>query len=108
MDKGLVEIILAIIGLLGTIITVAVVPYYLSKTTTEKREQHKALVKSAVYAVEQMNEAGLLNLPKREAVIEYINNKGIKITEEDLEMFLEEAVKKLNLEQDYLKILSFS
>lgn len=108
MDEGLVKIILAVITLLGTIITGVIVPYYLSKTTAEKRKEIQAIVKTAVFAVEQLQESGLLKLPKREAVIQYINDKGIKITEADLEMFLEAAVKELNLEQDYLKILSFS
>lgn len=108
MDDGLVKIILAVISLLGTIITVAIVPYYLNKTTMEKREKHKSIVRSAVYAVEQLQQAGILNLPKKKAVIEYINKKGIKITEEDLDMLIEEAVKELNLEQDRLTLLTLN
>ena len=106
MDQGLVKIILALIGLLSTIITVVVVPYYLNKTSVETRDKHKALVKTAVYAVEQLENAGLLQIPKKEAVIQYINEKGIKLTEEDLNMFIEEAVKQLNLKQDELALLT--
>ena len=37
MDEGLVKIILAVISLLGTIITVVLVPYLKSKTTEKQR-----------------------------------------------------------------------
>lgn len=98
MDEGLVKIILAIIALLGTIITTAIVPYYYAKTTEQTRSKHKALVETAVFAVEQMTKAGLIKMPKKKAVINYINEKGIKITEEDLDMLIEEAVIKMNIE----------
>lgn len=99
MDSGLVEIILAVIGLLGLVLTAVIAPYYFKKTSVQTRAEHRAIVSTAVYAVEQMQKSGLLVLPKKEAVLEYINNKGIKITAEDLDMFIEEAVLKLNLDK---------
>ena len=110
MDEGLVKIILAVITLLGTIITVVVVPFinakkknYIENTTEEKRKQHLAIIRTAVFAVEQMMDAGLLNIPKKDAVVEYIRGLGLDLTEKDLDMFIEAMVKELNLEQQRVK-----
>jgi len=99
MDEGLVQIVLAVIALLGTVITIVAVPYLRSKTTKEQRENIYNIVKIAVFATEQLKKAGLIDIPKKEYVVQYLNKKGVKLTEADLDMFIESAVKELNIKQ---------
>ena len=87
------------IPVLGAIITYMVVPFIMQKTSKEQTENIFELVKIAVFAAEQMHDAGLLKIPKKGYVLEYINGKGFDITEEDLNAMIEAAVKELNLEQ---------
>lgn len=57
-------------------------------------------VKIAVTAAEQMHDAGLIEVPKKDYVIEFINNKfKFGITEQELDNLIESAVKELNLIQ---------
>lgn len=92
-------IIKVIIPILGAIITYMIVPFIMQKTSKEDRDNIVFWVKFAVRAAEQMQEAGLIEIPKKEYVMEFIQNKGFDLTYEDLEIILEAAVKELNLEQ---------
>ena len=100
MDQGAVKIILALIGLLGTIVTYVLVPYIKSKTTEKQRDNIYNLVLIAVRAAEQIyNMTGQGKL-KKEYVIEYLNSKGVKVTIEDLDVFIESAVLELTIIQN--------
>lgn len=99
MDEGVVKIILAVIGLLGTIITVILVPYLKSKTTEKQRDNIYTIVTLAVSAAEQIYFKPGEGKKKKEYVINYLSSKGIKLTIEDLNIFIEAAVKELNLIQ---------
>lgn len=96
------EIVLAIIGLLGTIITYVLVPYLKSKTTETQRENIYFLVTLAVQAAEQIYFKPGQGEKKKEYVINYLSSRGIKLTVEDLNIFIEAAVKELNLVQKEL------
>lgn len=101
MDEGIVKIILAVIGLLGTIITVVLVPYIKSKTTANQRDNIFTLIAIAVSAAEQVLKIEDPTGEKRKRyVVEYLNTKGVKITNYDLDIFIEAAVKELNIVQD--------
>ncbi|MDU5080211.1 phage holin, LLH family [uncultured Tissierella sp.] len=100
MNEGLVKIILGLIGLLGTIVTYVLVPYLKSKTTKEQRENIYFLVSLAVQAAEQIYIKPGQGEKKKEYVINYLNSRGIKLTVEDLNIFIEAAVKELNIIQD--------
>lgn len=102
MDEGLVKIILAIISLLGTIVTVVLVPYIKSKTTAEQRENMYTLVMLAVQAAEQIFNKPGSGRQKKEYVINYLYSRGIKLTVEDIDLLIEAAVKELNLIQNQL------
>ena len=54
MDDGMLKIILAVISLLGTIVTVVLVPYIKSKTTEKQRDNIYTLISIAVSAAEQV------------------------------------------------------
>lgn len=99
MDEGLVKIILGVISLLGTIITVVLVPYLKSKTTEKQRDNIYTIVTLAVSAAEQIYFKPNEGKKKKEFVINYLSSKGIKLTIEDLNIFIEAAVKELNLIQ---------
>lgn len=97
MNEGMVKIILALIGLLGTVITTVLVPYLRSKTTKEQREDIYFLVTLAVQAAEQIYFKPGQGEEKKEYVINYLYSRGIKLTVEDLDMFIEAAVLELNI-----------
>lgn len=96
MDEGLVKIILAVIGLLGTIITVVVVPYLRSRTTEIQRDNIYNIVMLAVQAAEQIYFKPGEGEMKKKYVINYLGSKGIKLTIEDLNIFIEAAVNEMN------------
>lgn len=99
MDEGLVRIILAVIALLSAAITGVVVPYLKSKTTATQRDNIYTIVTLAVSAAEQIYFKPGEGEKKKEYVINYLYSKGIKLTIEDLNIFIEAAVKELNLIQ---------
>lgn len=92
-------IIKVIIPILGAIITYMIVPFIMQKTSKEQRDNVVFWVKVGVNAAEQMADAGLIKIPKKEYVIEFIRSKGFDMSSEDLENMIEAAVKELNLEQ---------
>ncbi len=98
MDNGLVQIILAVIALLGTIITAMVAPYIRTKYSKEKRQEIYEYVDIAVKTAEQIlkkhDPNGTL---RKEFVLRHLNEKGFKLTEDDLNMMIEAAVLELNM-----------
>lgn len=101
MDEGLVRIILAVISLLGAIITGVLVPYLKTKYDANKMAQIQFWVEVAVKGAEQIFTDPQSGEQKKQYVIDYLNSKGVKITMEDLDMLIEAAVKELNLEQSF-------
>lgn len=95
-------IVKIIIPVLGAIITYLIVPFIKEKTTRQQRDNVYELVKIAVFAAEQMADAGLINMPKKEYVINYISSKGINITIQDLDTMIEAAVKELKIAEKEL------
>lgn len=102
------QITQSLLSLLGTIITVAVtvvVKYikdYLILKGGEKAVKIAEIVaKNAVYTVEQVSKQldvhGLDKLNQAKSlVIEALNQKGIKLTDDQLTMYIEAAVKQAN------------
>ena len=96
-NDNVVKVIIALIGLMGSIITYMIIPYFKSKVTKERREDIYFWAKIAVLAAEQMKEAGIINVPKKKYVLNYLKKKGFDISESDLDMLIESAVYELNL-----------
>lgn len=98
MNEGIVQIILAIIALLGTVITAIVAPYFRKKYSREQRQEIYEYVDIAVKTAEQIlkkhDPTGKL---RKEFVLKRLNDKGFKLTENDLNMMIEAAVLELNL-----------
>ena len=89
-----------IIPILGIIITGLIIPFIMQKTTKEQRDNICFWVKVAVNAAEQMQDAGLISIPKKEYVLGFIGNKGFNIPEQELDTLIEAAVKELNIVQN--------
>lgn len=92
----MIKIILALIGLLGTVITYIVIPYIKSKTTKEQRESVVFWVQIAVNAAEQIYKGKGQGKDKKQYVIEFLNSKGIQITEDQLDALIEATVFEIN------------
>ena len=100
MDINWTEIFVALIGFLGAIITGVLIPYIKTKTTREQRESIYTIVFHAVKAAEQLLKKNDPTGEKRkEYVINYLSNKGVKLTIEDLDVLIEAAVRELNIIQ---------
>lgn len=99
-SEQITQIILALIGLVGTIIGGVLIPYIRTKTTKTQRENVYAIIKLAVQAAEQIFNKGGQGIEKYDYVVKYIKNMGVKISEKDLKVLIESAVKELQLAQN--------
>lgn len=100
MDDGLVQIILALIGLLGTVLTALVVPLIKLKYDAAKRARISEYVDITVGAADQILKINDPTGEKRKLfVINYLESKGFKINSKDLDLMIESSVQMLNLFQ---------
>ena len=89
--------IVEIIGLLiATIITSILVPFIRSKTTAEQQQNINAWVQIAVTAAEQIFNGSGRGAEKKEYVIGFLAEKGIKIEQSSIDAMIESAVEALN------------
>ena len=88
---------LLLITLVGMLLSAFAVPLLRAKTTKEQREYIQMLVNLAVLAAEQIYNTPKMGKFKKAFVLKYLNGKGINITDNDLEVLIEAAVKELNL-----------
>ena len=106
MSEAMLQILLAVIGLLGVIVTSVVVPYVKSKTTNEQRENVEYWTSIAVQFIEQYYE----DFPgqgavKKEFVVEFMNKHGFKITTEQLDLLIEVIVDEMNkAKEDFIML----
>lgn len=104
MDNGMVQIILAIIALLGTVMTAVVAPYIKSKYTEAKRNEIYRYAEIAVLAAEQIFK---IQDPdgsnRKQYAIDFLNSKGFKLSPQELDIIIEAAVKELNFITQELK-----
>ena len=102
MDEGMVKIILAVIGLLSAVTTGFLIPYL--KSITDESQQSKIFywVDLAVRAAEQIFNEPDMGVTKKQYVIDFLNEKGIKITMEDLNILIEAVVQEMNLEKNQI------
>lgn len=100
MDEKIFQIILALIPVLGAIITYFVIPLLKEKIGTEKLIQYKEWTTLAVKAAEMLWTESGMGADKKQFVIDYLNKifneKKIVITEEQLNVLIEAAVQELN------------
>lgn len=100
MNIDWTQIILAIIGLIGAVLTTVIVPYIRSKTTKQQRDNIYTVIQSAVWAADQMFKASDPTGGARNTwVMKTLKEKNLDISREDLVRLVEEAVQELNLAQ---------
>jgi len=100
MDNGIVQIILAVIALLVAVITTILAPWIRAKYSAEKRAEINDYIKATVRAADQiLKVSDPTGKFRKEFVLNFINRKGFKLTEDELNILIEAAVKELNLIQ---------
>lgn len=100
MNDNLFKVLIAIIPVLGAIVTGFIVPYLKTKIDSEKLSDVVKWVTYSVQAAEMLFVGEKLGEDKKEYVIGFIidllNKKKIVISREQLEILIESAVKELN------------
>lgn len=89
-------IIEAVAALIAVIITAVVIPYIKSKTTTQQQSQINAWVKIAVAAAEQIYKGSGRGEEKKEYVINWLEERGFTLDEDEVDALIESAVYELN------------
>ena len=102
MNIDITEIVVAVIGLLGIVITSVVVPLIQSKLTNSQWETIKNYALAGVQAAEILIDAGN-GIKKFEKAKQYIEKQcaahGIKIDTDTIQIAIENAWKDLGLDQ---------
>ena len=97
MDDRLFQIILAVIPVLCAILTSYIVPYIKAKIGTENLSKYEYWVNIAVKAAEMLWKETGHGSDKKQYVVDFMNNmfnsKKIVITEEQINLLIESAVK---------------
>lgn len=108
MNIDITEIVVAVIGLLGIIITSVVVPLIKSKLTNSQWETIKNYALAGVQAAEIIFNAQGKGEKKLEWVTEYIENQckahGIEIDMDTVRVAIENAWKDLGLDKKHAEI----
>lgn len=100
MNEILFRLILALIPVLGTIITAFVIPYIKEKIGTEKLAKYEYWASMAVNAAEMIYSETGMGKSKKEYVVNFLSNlfnkNKVVITTEQLDVLIESAVNELN------------
>ena len=103
MDQILFAILQCVLVVVAGLITRYVVPWLKTKLDSEKFNTLELWIKAAVTAAEQVFCGSSKGNEKKAYVIDaikkYLDSKGLKITDEQLNILIEAAVKELNLSQ---------
>ena len=104
MDNKIFELILALIPVLGTIITVFVVPYIKEKIGTEKLAKYEYWASMAVKCAEMIFAEKGMGEDKKAYVVNFLNNmfnkNKVVITPEQIEVLIEACVKELKMDEE--------
>lgn len=98
MNNVTYQIATLLISLLGVLLARLVVPWLKAKTNAQQLDMVKLWTNIAVTAAEQMKVAGLLpdGQKKKEFVLQFIRDKGVTITDKELDALVEAAVYEIN------------
>lgn len=90
------NIFYVVLSIVSVIVTGIIIPLLKQKYGQDKIKSTMDLVTIAVRAAEQIyRESGQGNL-KKMYVIQYLKDKGVKVTEDELDAMIESAVLELN------------
>ena len=104
MDGRLFQIILMLIPILGVIITRFIIPFIKEKIGNEKLAKYEYWAELAVKAAEMLWTKSGCGVDKKKYVVDFLNNmfnkKKTVITEQQIEILVESAVKQMKLEEN--------
>ena len=95
MAIDLTAIVVALIGVLGTVITTVLVPYFKSKTTEAQRGNIYFWAKIAVEAAEKIYKESGMGKQKKTYVKEFLKEHGIELDEKQVDVVIESAVLQM-------------
>lgn len=104
MNDKLFDIILMLIPILGVIITSFVIPFIKEKIGSEKLAKYEYWANIAVRAAEMLWIESGKGADKKQYVVDFLNkmfNKNkVVITEQQIEILVEAAVRQMKLEEN--------
>lgn len=104
MNEKLFEIVLMFIPILVAIITSFVIPFIKEKIGSEKLAKYEYWASLAVKAAEMMWAESGKGADKKQYVVDFLNNmfnkNKVVITEQQIEILVEAAVKQMKLEEN--------
>lgn len=98
MVIDITQIIIALIGVLTTILTTVVIPYFKAKTTAEQRDNIYFWAKIAVEAAEKIFKDSGMGVQKKAYVKQFLADHGITLDESQLDVVIESAVLQMQNE----------
>lgn len=98
MTIDLTQIILAIITLIGGIITRYLIPWIKSKLDDHQYEALKILVRTGVFAAEQLFTSEQWK-EKKQYVVDLLKENGYKVDVTSVDALIEATVRELRIEQ---------
>ena len=90
------KIVVALIGLLSTVLTVFLAPYLKAKMDVEKVNKLGALAQRFVLAAEQLIGSGK-GAEKKAKVQDWLKEKGYDVSLDEVDSAIEAAVKEMNI-----------
>ena len=94
MTIDLTEILKALIGLIGIIITTFVIPLIKSKLNDQQYETMMKWAKAAVLAAEQLWPDKGMGAEKKEYVLSFLREKGYNVDLDEIDIAIESCVKE--------------
>ena len=98
MTIDLTQIILAVITLIGALITRYLIPWIKEKTNEKQFEALKILAKVGVYAAEQLFSTEQWK-EKKQYVLDFLKQNGYEIDAPAVDALIESLVRELRIEQ---------
>lgn len=99
MDERIFDLIVAIIPVLGVILTSFIIPYFKEQIGNEKLNKYQEWANMAVKAAEMLFTESGMGAEKKEYVVKFLteqfNKNKVVITEEQMEILIESAVKSM-------------
>ena len=96
MTIDITQICVAIITLVGSIITAILIPYIKTKLTAEQQKKLQTWIQIGVSAAEQLSKTGVISKDERKKyVLDFLNRNGMTADLDLIETMLEGAVYDL-------------
>ena len=102
------QIGMLVIAAMSAVVTYAVVPLLRARLGDQQLAVVKEWVNIAVHAAEQIFHAGGQGAEKKQYVVDFLNSKGLKISNKELDKLIEAAVFEMNktLNSDGAKVVA--